>query len=71
MSVIDLQYVHSVSARLEKFARKKENLYTFRCPYCGDSTKFKNKTRGYFYQKNQTIFSNVIIVELAEHSLIS
>ena len=40
-----------VSARLDKFKRTKDHLYTFRCPYCGDSQKSKNKTRGYLFQK--------------------
>ncbi|AGH56692.1 DNA primase subunit [Cyanophage Syn10] len=26
-------------------------MYTFRCPYCGDSEKYRNKTRGYFFNK--------------------
>jgi hypothetical protein len=26
-------------------------VYTFRCPYCGDSEKYRNKTRGYFFAK--------------------
>ena len=47
---IDAKYISLVSARLGKFKRTKNNLYTFRCPYCGDSKKHKNKTRGYLYQ---------------------
>ena len=50
MSFIDSKYIGLVSVRLQKFSRKKENLYTFRCPYCGDSQKNKNKTRGYIYK---------------------
>ena len=38
-----------VSSRLNKFAKKKNGLYNFRCPYCGDSQKHKNKARGYLY----------------------
>ncbi len=55
MSYIDLEYVGLISSRLLKFSRKKDNLYTFRCPYCGDSKKNQNKTRGYFYRKNNDI----------------
>ena len=47
---IDAKYISLVSARLGKFKRTKNNLYTFRSPYCGDSKKNKNKTRGYLYQ---------------------
>ena len=50
MSFVDSKYIGLVSVRLQKFSRKKENLYTFRCPYCGDSQKNKNKTRGYIYK---------------------
>ena len=49
MSFVDTKYIGLVSVRLQKFSKKKEGLYTFRCPYCGDSQKNKNKTRGYIY----------------------
>ena len=50
MSFVDTKYIGLVSVRLQKFSKKKEGLYTFRCPYCGDSQKNKNKTRGYLYK---------------------
>lgn len=50
MSFIDSKYIGLVSVRLQKFSKKKEGLYTFRCPYCGDSVKNKNRTRGYIYK---------------------
>lgn len=46
---IDTKFISLVSARLGKFKNTKKNLFTFRCPYCGDSQKNKNKTRGYLY----------------------
>ena len=49
MSFVDAKYIGLISVRLQKFSKKKEGLYTFRCPYCGDSQKNKNKTRGYIY----------------------
>ena len=39
-----------LSGRLDKFTKKKADLYNFRCPYCGDSQKHKNKARGYFFR---------------------
>ena len=48
---IDSKYIGLVSARLAKFKKTKDNLYNFRCPFCGDSKKNKNKTRGYLFQK--------------------
>jgi hypothetical protein len=50
MSLIDTKYIGLVSFKLQKFAKKKEGLYNFRCPYCGDSERHKNKTRGYLYR---------------------
>jgi len=47
---LDRKYISLVSLRLEKF-KKSENTYNFRCPYCGDSQKNKNRARGYFFQK--------------------
>jgi len=49
LNVVDSKYISLVSARLQKFSKKNRGLYTFRCPYCGDSQKYKNKTRGYLY----------------------
>jgi hypothetical protein len=50
MSLIDSKYIGLVSLKLHKFAKKKEGLYNFRCPYCGDSERHKNKARGYLYR---------------------
>lgn len=49
MNFIDQKYIGLVSSRLEKFKQVKTGLYNFRCVYCGDSQKNKNKTRGYIY----------------------
>ena len=50
MSFVDSKYIGLVSSRLQKFKQVKNNLYNFRCPYCGDSQRHKNKARGYIYQ---------------------
>ncbi len=50
MSFVDAKYIGLVSSRLSKFKKVKNNLYNFRCPYCGDSQRNKNKARGYIYQ---------------------
>ena len=50
---VDAHYVTLLSGRLDKFTRKKADLYNFRCPYCGDSQKHKNKARGYFFRLKQ------------------
>ena len=56
MSTIDIQYIMQVSPRLEGFKRKSQNLYNFRCPYCGDSAKKRSKARGYFYRVKNDMF---------------
>ena len=57
MSVyIDRKYLLLVSSRLERFTQKKEDLFNFRCPFCGDSQKNKTKCRGYVYRKKNDYF---------------
>ena len=57
MSYIDVKYIQLVSPQLQKFAKKKDSLYNFRCPYCGDSKKHQNKARGYIFKvKNDYVF---------------
>jgi len=50
VSYLDAKYIGLISVRLEKFKKVREGLYNFRCPYCGDSSRNKNKTRGYIYR---------------------
>jgi len=50
MLYLDTKYISLVSYKLQKF-KKTNNTYNFRCPYCGDSQKNKNRARGYFFQK--------------------
>ena len=57
MSVfIDRTFLLRVSPKLQKFTQKKDNLYNFRCPLCGDSSKNKTKARGYVYEKKNNYF---------------
>ena len=57
MSVyIDRTFLLRVSPRLEKFSQKKQDLYNFRCPLCGDSQKNKTKCRGYVFRKKNDYF---------------
>jgi transcription elongation factor Elf1 len=57
MSVyIDRKYLLLVSSRLSKFTTKKEDLFNFRCPICGDSQKSLHKARGYVYRKGNDYF---------------
>ena len=46
----EIKYLNLLSIRLEKFKQKKDYLWNFRCPICGDSQRFKNKARGFVFQ---------------------
>ena len=50
MSYLDDKYLGLISPRLEKFKKVRAGVYNFRCPYCGDSQRHKNKARGYIYR---------------------
>ena len=50
MSFIDAKYIGLLSTRLNKFSKKRDGVYNFRCPYCGDSSKNKNMARGFIYR---------------------
>lgn len=57
MDYIDESYIMQIASRLALFQKKDKSLYTFRCPYCGDSQKNKLKTRGYLFAKgNKTLY---------------
>ena len=57
MSVfIDRSFLLRISPKLQRFTQKKEDLYNFRCPLCGDSQKNKTKSRGYVYRKKNDYF---------------
>lgn len=53
---VDLKYILMISHRLDRFKRKDDYLFNFRCPICGDSQKKKNKARGYIYKKKNDMF---------------
>jgi len=53
---IDIKFLNLLSSRLQKFKRKSENLFNFRCPHCGDSQKSSTKARGFVYRKKNDMF---------------
>jgi len=55
-SYIDIKFLNLLSTRLEKFKRKSDYLYNFRCPHCGDSKKSSSKARGFVYRKKSDMF---------------
>ena len=52
---LDHKYAAQISSRLEKFKRKNQRIYNFRCPICKDSAKSKFKARGYFYTQKDNL----------------
>ena len=44
-----------ISNGLRNFKKKKEGLWNFACPICGDSTKDKTKARGYLINYNNSL----------------
>lgn len=55
MSMLQSKYINMVSPRLEQFKRSGDTS-RFRCPYCGDSTTDKRKTRGFIYLRQGEYF---------------
>ena len=53
---VDVKYLNLMSHRLERFSKKGDNLWNFRCPFCGDSEKNKSKARGYVYRVKVDLF---------------
>jgi hypothetical protein len=49
MNFHESKYLLLLSQQLEGFKQVRENVYNFRCPFCGDSKKTKFKSRGYVY----------------------
>lgn len=56
MIYIDRKFLLLNHSRLSLFAEKREDLFNFRCPYCGDSKKNKVKCRAYVYKKDESYF---------------
>ena len=46
----EIKYLNMLSPRLQKFKKKADFLWNFRCPICGDSKTNKNKARGFVFQ---------------------
>jgi transcription elongation factor Elf1 len=52
----DNKYIRLLSSRLRNFKQKKDGLYNFSCPICGDSKRNLTKARGYVFQKINDLF---------------
>ena len=56
MLYIDAKYASILGSRLRNFKQKKDYLWNYSCPVCGDSSKHKLKARGYIYRKKSDLF---------------
>ena len=53
---VDIKYLNLISHRLQRFKKKSDYLWNFRCPYCGDSKKSQSKARGFVFRKKSDLF---------------
>lgn len=51
----DRKYVALLSSQLKNFKKKSNDLYSFRCPICGDSEKNQYKSRGYIFASESSL----------------
>jgi ssDNA-binding Zn-finger/Zn-ribbon topoisomerase 1 len=58
----EIKYLNFLSTRLDRFKHKKEFLWNFRCPICGDSQRHKNKARGFVFQVKGKLYTSVTTV---------
>jgi hypothetical protein len=56
MLYIDAKFASFLGSRLRNFKQKKDYLWNYSCPVCGDSTKNKLKARGFIYRKGSDLF---------------
>ena len=56
MLYIDAKYASMLAPRLRNFKQKKDYLWNYSCPVCGDSSKNKLKARGFIYRAKSDLF---------------
>ena len=56
MLYIDAKYASILGSRLRNFKQKKDYLWNYSCPVCGDSSKNKLKARGFIYKMGADLF---------------
>lgn len=56
MLYIDNKFANILGSRLRNFKQKKDYLWNYSCPVCGDSTSNKLRARGYIYRTKQDLF---------------
>ena len=61
---VESKYIRLLSHRLRNFKQKKDYVWNFSCPICGDSKKNLLKARGYVYSKGNNLFVILIYYEV-------
>ena len=56
MLYIYAKYASILGSRLRNFKQKKDYLWNYSCPVCGDSSKNKLKARGFIYRAANDLF---------------
>lgn len=56
MLYLDKKYAHLCSIYLKRYRILRDDLYNFRCPFCGDSKKNEVKARGYLFKEDDALF---------------
>ena len=56
MLYIDVKYANMLSTHLQRFKKKSEYLWNYRCNICGDSSKDEYKARAYIYRRKNDLF---------------
>lgn len=56
MNHIDYKYIRLLASYLSRFKDLGNDVFTFRCPICGDSKKKNTKTRGYLFGHDRPRF---------------
>lgn len=64
---IDIKYLNQIGSRLPLFKKKSDNLWNCRCTICGDSSKKKNKARGYFFKQKNDLFYKCHNCDASQH----
>jgi hypothetical protein len=64
---IDIKYLNQIGSRLPLFKKKSDHLWNCRCTICGDSSKKKNKARGYFFKQKNDLFYKCHNCDASQH----
>ena len=56
MLFVDVKFASMLGPRLRNFKQKKDYLWNYSCPVCGDSSTNKLRARGFIYKAKSDLF---------------